>query len=91
MLLHGIVSKSDQIAAAHYGYLFLMFKTVVGVPVFAPSLWPYTVKKISSAPDAYLALPGSTLGRVQKPSKTERFQNTAIFGCFWTFSFKRMQ
>ena len=28
---------------------------------------------------------------VQKPSKTERFQNTAIFGCFWTFSLKRMQ
>ena len=28
---------------------------------------------------------------VQKPSKTERFQNTAIFGCFRTFSFKRMQ
>ena len=28
---------------------------------------------------------------VQKPSKTEHFRNTAIFGCFWTFSFKRIQ
>ena len=27
----------------------------------------------------------------QKPSQTEHFRNTVIFGCFWTFSFKRMQ
>ena len=28
---------------------------------------------------------------IQKPSKTECFQNSAIFGGFWTFSFKQIK